>query len=398
MDVVAKIGTSIDKLGDNEAVVVSTVRTPLGRAAKGSLKEMRPDDLLALAIAAAVERVPGLDKGNIEDVITGCAMPEGEQGMNVARNAALLAGLPDTVPGVTVNRFCSSGLQAVTFAAQQIMLGIGDTYIASGVECSSRALQGVFKPNPKFLGNDYGMPAVYIPMGQTAENVARKFNVSRQDQDELAYNSHMKAVRAQKEGWFDAEIIPVTTPDGNVVTKDDGPRPDTTMERLASLQPVFREDGTVTAGNSCPLNDGAAAAVIMSLGKARALGLKPIARIVSFAVGGVAPEVMGIGPVVAIPKVLERTGLTIEDIDFVELNEAFASQVLEVCRQMKIDIDKQLNPKGGAIALGHPFGCTGVRIMTTLLNDLQQFDKHIGLETMCVGGGQGYATIFERLN
>lgn len=398
MNNVAKIGTPLSKLGDNEAVIVSTVRTPLGRAFKGSLKDMRPDDLLGLAIKAAVERVPGLDPADIEDVATGCAMPQGEQGMNVARNAALLAGLPDTVPGVTINRFCSSGLVALTFVAQQIVLGVGDVYIASGVECSSRIRPVDHSPNPLF-GPDKELPDVYIPMGQTAENVARRFGVSRQDQDLLAYQSQMKASKAQAEGMFDNEIIPVTTPDGNVVTKDDGPRPDTTLEKLATLQPVFREDGSVTAGNSCPLNDGAAAAVVMSLGKARALGLTPIARVVSMGVSGLEPEIMGIGPVGAVPKALKRAGgLTIQDVDIVELNEAFASQVIEVCRQLNIDIDKQLNPKGGAIALGHPFGCTGIRIMTTLLNDLKQFDKQIGLETMCVGGGQGYATVFERLN
>jgi acetyl-CoA acetyltransferase family protein len=400
MSNVAKIGTPLSELGDNEAVIVSSVRTPVGRASKGSLKDMRADDLAAIAIKGAVERVPGLNKANIEDVILGCAMPEGEQGLNVARCAAILAGLPDLVPGVTVNRFCASGLQAITFAAQQIMLGIGDVYVAGGVECTSRVPMGGMNPsfNRKLIGKTPPFPNVYIPMGMTAENVARRFEVSRQIQDEFALASHMKAARAQKEGYFDAEIIPVTIPDGSVVTKDDGPRADTTLQKLAELKPVFIEGGSVTAGNSSPLNDGAAATVLMSMRKARELGLKPLARIVSFAVSGLEPEIMGIGPVSAVTKLLARVGLKIEDIDIVELNEAFAVQAYEVCRQLNIDIDLQLNPKGGAIALGHPLGCSGARIMATLVNDLHQFDKHIGIETMCVGGGQGYATLVERLN
>ncbi len=402
MNYVAKVGTSQNELGDNEAVIVSAVRTPVGRAFKGSLRDARPDDLAGLAIKAAVERVPGLDKSQIEDVILGCANPEGEQGYNVARNAALLAGLPDTVPGVTVNRFCSSGLQAITFAAQQIILGIGEVYVAGGTECTSKVPEqgkSLFKPNPKFVDRDgSGLPDVYIPMGMTAENVARRFGVSRQAQDEFALASQMKAVKAQQAGWFEAEIVSVTLDDGRVISKDDGPRPSTTLEGLAALQPVFREDGSVTAGNSCPLNDGAAATVIMSLGKARELGLKPMARIVSWAVSGLEPEIMGVGPVEAVGKLLKRTGLSIEDIDIFELNEAFASQAYEVCRQLGVDMAKQLNPKGGAIALGHPFGCTGARIMATLLYGMQQFDKQIAIETMCVGGGQGYAALIERLN
>jgi len=399
MSEIAKVGTPQSQLGDHEAVIVSAVRTPVGRAVKGSLKDMRADDLAAVAIKAAIERVPGLDLKQIEDVILGCAMPEGEQGLNVARNAAFLAGLPATASGVTVNRFCASGLQAITFAAQQVMLGIGDIYVAGGVECTSRVPMGGMNPslNRKLVGGKFGLPEVYIPMGLTAENVAKRFNVSRETQDEFALASQMKAVRAQKEGYFDEEIIPVTLPDGSVVTKDDGPRADTTMDKLAALKPVFVEGGSVTAGNSSPLNDGAAATVIMSLGKARELGLKPLARIVSFAVAGVAPEVMGIGPVPAVGKLLSRLGLKIEDIDIVELNEAFASQAYEVCRQLGIDMDKQLNPKGGAIAIGHPLGCSGARIMATLMADLRQFDKHIGIETMCVGGGQGYAALVERL-
>jgi len=350
----------------------------------------------------AVERVPGLDKNQIEDVILGCANPEGEQGYNVARNAALLAGLPNSVPGVTVNRFCSSGLNAITFAAQQIILGTGEVYVAGGTECSSRVPEqgkSLFKPNHRFVDREEsGMPDVYIPMGLTAENVANRFKVSRETQDEFAFASQMKAVKAQKEGLFDPEIVPVTLHDGTVVSKDDGPRPSTTLEGLAALQPVFVEGGSVTAGNSCPLNDGAAATVIMSMGKARELGLKPMGRIVSWGVSGLAPEIMGIGPIEAVTKLLKRAGLTIKDIDIFELNEAFASQAYEVCHQLGVDMSTQLNPKGGAIALGHPFGCTGARIMTTLLFGLQQFDKQIAIETMCVGGGQGYAALVERLN
>ncbi len=402
MSSVAKVGTPFNKLADNEAVIVSAVRTPVGRAFKGSFKDLRPDDLAGLAIKAAVERVPGLDKSQIEDVILGCANPEGEQGSNVARVAALLAGLPDTVPGVTVNRFCSSGLNAITFAAQQIILETGDIFVAGGTECTSRVpAKGTpaFVPNPRFVNREQsGLPDVYISMGMTAENVARRFGVSRETQDEFAYASQMKAVRAQKEGLFDSEIVPVELPDGNVVRKDDGPRAGTTLEGLAALQPVFVEGGSVTAGNSCPLNDGAAATVIMSLGKARELGIKPLARIVSWSVSGLAPEIMGVGPIEAVRKLLKRTGLKIEDIDIFELNEAFASQAYEVCNQLGVDQLKQLNPKGGAIALGHPFGCTGARIMATLIAGLQQFDRQIAIETMCVGGGQGYATLVERLN
>jgi acetyl-CoA acetyltransferase family protein len=325
MSNVAKVGTPQDQLGDNEAVIVSSVRTPVGRASKGSFKDMRADDLAAIAIAAAVERVPGLDKHEIEDVIMGCAMPEGEQGLNVARNAAFLAGLPDTAPGVTVNRFCASGLQAIAFAAQQIMLGIGDAYVAGGVECTSRVPMGGYNPslNRKLVGGKFGYPEVYIPMGLTAENVAKRFNVSREVQDEFALGSQMKAVRAQREGYFDDEIIPVTLPDGSVVTKDDGPRADTTLQKLAELKPAFIEGGSVTAGNSSPLNDGAAATVLMSMRKARELGLKPLARIISFAVSGVEPEIMGMGPVPAVTKLLARTGLKIEDIDIVRQSPKF---------------------------------------------------------------------------
>ncbi len=402
MDFVAKVGTSQDKLGNNEAVIVSAVRTPVGRAFKGSLKEVRPDDLAGFAIKAALDRVPGLDKSQIEDVILGCANPEGEQGYNVARNAALLAGLPSSVPGVTVNRFCSSGLQAITFAAQQIILGTGEVYVAGGTEASSRVPEqgkSLFKPNPRFVDREAsGLPNVYISMGLTAENVAKQFKVSRETQDEFALASQMKAVKAQQEGWFDDEIIPVILDDGTVVSQDDGPRASTTLEGLAALKPVFMEDGTVTAGNACPLNDGAAATVIMSLGKARELGLKPLARVVTWSVSGLAPEIMGVGPIEAVRKLLKRAGLKIEDIDIFELNEAFASQAYEVCHQLGVKMETQLNPKGGAIALGHPFGCTGARIMATLLAGMKQFDKQLAIETMCVGGGQGYAALVERMN
>lgn len=396
----AKVGTSQDKLDDREAVIVSAVRTPVGRAGKGSLKDLRIDDLGALVVRAALERAGQLDPNEIEDVIFGCAMPEGEQGLNVARNIGVLSGIPSTAAGVTVNRFCASGLQAINMAAQNIMLGFGDIYVAGGIESMSRVPMGGFNPsfNKKLVGGKAGFPEVYIPMGMTAENVARKYNVSRQEQDEFAYHSHMRAIKAQKEGMFKDEIVPVQLADGSILENDEGPRADTSLEKLATLKPVFVDGGSVTAGNSSPLNDGAAAAVVMSLGKARALGLKPIARIVTMAVAGVEPELMGIGPIPAVRKVLERAGLKIEDIDIIELNEAFASQAIVVMRELGISHEKQLNLKGGAIAIGHPLGCSGARIMATLMNDLQQFDATIGIETMCVGGGQGLATIVERLN
>ncbi len=397
---VGKLGTSQAKLGDREAVIISAVRTPVGRAGKGSLKDLRIDDLGALVIRVALERAGNLDTALIEDVIFGCAMPEGEQGLNVARNIGVLAGISVGAGGVTVNRFCASGLQSINMAAQSVMLGLGDVFIAGGVESMSRVPMGGFNPsfNKKLVGGKSGFPEVYIPMGLTAENVAKKYNVSRQEQDEFAYRSHMKAIQAQKDGMFKDEIVPVTLSNGSILENDEGPRADTTMEKLASLKPVFVEGGSVTAGNSSPLNDGAAATVVMSLGKARELGLKPLARIVTMAVAGVEPELMGMGPVPAVRKALARAGLKIEDIDVIELNEAFASQALAVSRELGINIDKQLNPKGGAIAIGHPLGCTGSRIMATLLNDMRQYDAQIAMETMCIGGGQGLATILERLN
>jgi acetyl-CoA acetyltransferase family protein len=387
-------------LGDREAVIVSAVRTPVGRAQKGSFKDLRIDDLGALVVKAALERAGNLDAALVEDVIFGCAMPEGEQGLNVARNIGILSGIPATAAGVTVNRFCASGLQAINMAIQNVIMGYGDVFVAGGIESMSRVPMGGFNPslNKKLVGGKFGFPEVYIPMGLTAENVAKKYNVSREEQDEFSYQSHMRAVKAQQEGMFKDEIVPVTLPDGSVVDKDDGPRADTTLERLASLKPVFVEGGTVTAGNSSPLNDGAAAAVVMSLGKARELGIKPLARFVTLAVSGVEPEIMGIGPIPAVRKALARAGLTIQDIDIVELNEAFASQSLVVARELGISREKQLNLKGGAIAIGHPLGCSGARIMATLMNDLKQFDAHLAIETMCVGGGQGLATIVERMN
>lgn len=397
-----KPGTSAAQLGDREAVIVSAVRTPVGRANKGGLKEVRIDDLGALAVKAALARVPELDPALVEDVIFGCAIPEGEQGLNVARLIGLLAGLPDTAGGVTVNRFCASGLQSINMAAQNVLLGMGDVFVAGGIESMSHVPMTGFNPslNKKLAGgrDKTGYPAAYIPMGLTAENVAREYKISREEQDEFALRSHQKAISAQRDGLFKAEIVPVTLPDGSVVENDEGPRADTTLEKLASLKPVFVADGTVTAGNSSPLNDGAAAVIVMSMGKARELGIKPIARLVTLAVAGVAPEMMGIGPIPAVRKALARAGMKIEDIDVIELNEAFASQSLAVCRELGINIEKQLNPNGGAIAIGHPLGCTGSRIMATLLNDMQQMDATFGLETMCIGGGQGLATIVERLN
>jgi acetyl-CoA C-acetyltransferase len=385
-----------------EAVIVSTARTPIGRAFKGSLTEARPDDMAGFIIDAALNKIPALDRADVVDVILGAANGAGEQSMNVARNAALLAGLPDSVPGTTVNRFCASSLQSIRMAFHAIKAGEGDTYVAAGVESVSRTGGRGFQKedlNPRFVpGNDDFINAVYIPMGMTAENVADQFGITRERQDEFAKLSQDRAVEAQKNGFFEREITPYTLPNGNVVSQDDGPRPGTTIEKLASLKPAFKEDGSVTAGNACPLNDGAAAVVVMSDEKAKALGLQPIARIVASSVSGLAPEIMGVGPIEAVKKVLAQAGMSIGDIDVVELNEAFASQVLAVCDEVGISVEDQLNPHGGAIALGHPFGQTGARIMTTLLNDLQTLDKTYGLETMCVGGGQGMAMIVERLS
>jgi acetyl-CoA C-acetyltransferase len=379
-----------------EAVIVSTARTPIGRARKGSLVDARPDDLVAFAIDAALQKAAELDRGRIEDVMVGCGFPEQKQGMNLGRRAALLAGLPEQVPGTTVNRFCASSLQTIRMAFHAIRAGEGNAYVAAGVE-SITQVDGYPKDaeelHPKLFGDDAPIANVYIPMGMTAENVADRWDVSREDMDRFAQRSQERAVAAQESGFFDREVTPW---DG--VTRDDGPRAESTLERLASLDPAFRPDGRVTAGNSCPLNDGAAAVVVTSDALASELGLKPRARIIASAVSGVEPEIMGVGPIGAVRAVLKQAGMTIEDVDVVELNEAFAAQVLPVCRELGIDpFSEKLNPHGGAIALGHPYGMTGARIMCTLLNDLETLDGTIGLETMCVGGGQGMAMLVERL-
>ena len=386
----------------SEAVIVATARTPIGRAFKGSLKDVRADDTGGFIVQKLMEKVPAVDPASVEDVIWGAAQHVGEQGMNMARQVGLLGGLPDTVPATSVNRFCSSSLQSIRMAFHAIKAGEGDTYVCGGMEWVSRTSGKGFSVedlNPRFM--DESRPDfinnVYIAMGMTAENVAEKYGVSRERMDEYAALSQNRAVEAQKNGFFDREITPVELPDGTIVDKDDGPRPGTTVEKLAELKPAFKDDGKVTAGNACPLNDGAAAVLVMDEDKARSLGLEPLARIKASAVSGLAPEIMGVGPIEACKKVLAQAGMTISDIDIVELNEAFAAQVLPVCDEVGISIEDQLNPNGGAIALGHPFGMTGARIMTTLINDLQTFDKTYGLETMCVGGGQGMAMIIERL-
>ena len=392
-----------------EAVIVSAVRTPIGRANKGVLRDVRADDLAALAVRAAVERVPQLDLSLIEDVIIGCAFPEGEQGMNLARIVGALAGLPETAGGVTVNRFCASSLQAFNMAAQSIMLDQGDVFVAGGVENMSRVPMGGFNPsfNPRLVQsrdgkglNESGVMeyaySSYIPMGLTAENLAREYSISREAQDEFALRSHQKAIAATDNGIFKREIVPVPLPAGRVMEIDEGPRRDTSLERLASLEPAFIKGGSVTAGNSSPLNDGASAVVLMSAAKARELGIQPLARVISMAVAGVRPDVMGFGPVPAMKKALQRAGLQINDIDIIELNEAFAAQSLAVVQAMGIDMER-LNPHGGAIALGHPLGCSGARLIATLVNDLQTEDKRRGIATLCIGGGQGLATIIERI-
>jgi acetyl-CoA C-acetyltransferase len=381
-----------------QAVIVDAIRTPIGRAGKGSLKDVRADDLAAVPLRALQERNPQVDFSTVDDVMMGCGFPEGEQGYNVGRNAALLAGIDHHVPATTVNRFCASSLQTIRMAFHAIEAGEGDTYVACGVEAVSRAGGGAdFEFHPELDGSEGSLYNVYIPMGLTAENVAERCNVTREQQDEWAVVSQSRAVDARESGHFDSEIVPVTTPDGNEVAKDDGPRPGTTMEKLGQLKPAFREDGTVTAGNACPLNDCAAAVLVMSDERAREAGCEPRARIVASHVAAIRPEIMGLGPLPAVRGVLERAGMTTDDVDVVELNEAFAAQVVPCKQELGIDDDK-LNPFGGAIALGHPFGMTGARIMTTLLNDLETLDKSIGLETMCVAGGMGQAMIVERLN
>ncbi len=399
-----------------EAVIVSTARSPVGRAFKGSLKDERPDDITAQIVNAALDKVPQLDRSDVEDLMLGTGSPAGEQGFNAARVVAVLAGL-DNVPGVTVNRYCSSSLQTIRMAAHAIKAGEGDAFVAAGVEFVSRYGNGASDNgdarNERF--NDAmmrtlrrseggaetwsppeGLPDIYIAMGQTAENVAQQENVSREEQDAWGVRSQNRAEDAIKRGFFEVDITPVTLSNGSVLSADDGPRPGTTLEGVSQLKPVFRPDGTVTAGNACPLNDGAAAVVVMSDEKAKQLGIKPLARIVSSGVTGLNPEIMGLGPIEASRQALARAGMTIDDIDLVEINEAFAAQVLPSAAHLGIDHDK-LNVNGGAIAIGHPFGMSGARIMTTLINGLVDADKTIGLETMCVGGGQGMAMIIERL-
>jgi acetyl-CoA C-acetyltransferase len=398
-----------------EPVIVAAARTPIGRAMKGSLVSMRPDDLAALAVGAAVSQVPALDPTEIEDLILGCGLPGGESGFNMGRVVATLLGW-ETVPGTTVTRYCASSVQAMRMAAHAIKAGEGDVFVAAGVETVSRFVNGSSDSgphNPKFADAEArttataeagaeewspveGLPDTYIPMGQTAENVARLRGVTRERMDEFAALSQQRAAESQANGFFAREITPVTLEDGTVVSTDDSPRPGTTAEGLAELKPVFRPNGLVTAGNACPLNDGAAATVIMSDTRAAELGITPLARIISTGVTGLNPEIMGLGPVEASKQALARAGMTIDDVDLVEINEAFAAQVIPSADDLGIDWDK-LNVNGGSIAIGHPFGMTGARIMTTLLNGLTTADKSVGLETMCVGGGQGMAIIIERM-
>ena len=389
-----------------EAVIIDCLRTPVGKAPRGSLRNTRPDDLAAIVIRRLLEKHPAIAAEEIDDVILGCAMPEAESGMNMARIAGLRAGLPDSVPGVTINRFCSSGLQAIAMAADRIRSGSAQVIIAGGAESLSMIPMAgnKFSPNPWMVDH---LPEIYMGMGLTAEQVRNKYAISREDADQFAYRSHQHAINAQASGKFDDEIVPVpiesTTLDNGapkhhtaVFAKDEGPRADTSLEALAKLKPVFQSDGTVTAGNSSQTSDGAAAAIVISEKKAGQLGLKPMARFVSFAVAGVPPEIMGIGPVVAIPKALALAGLKTDDIGVIELNEAFAVQALAVIRKAGLDLDR-VNPNGGAIALGHPLGCTGAKLTATILREMQRKDTRYGMVTMCVGGGQGAAGIFENL-
>jgi acetyl-CoA C-acetyltransferase len=403
-----------------EAVIVATARSPIGRATKGSLKELRPDDLTVQMVRAVLDKVPELDPAKIDDLVLGCGQPAGEGGFNMARVVAVLAGL-DSVPGTTVNRYCSSSLQTTRMAFHAIKAGEGDVFVSAGVETVSRFFKGSADnlpdtENPLFDaakahteelaagGRTWtdprgagSLPDVYIAMGQTAENVAQLTGVTREEQDAFGVRSQNLAEKAIANGFWARDITPVTLPDGTVVDSDDGPRAGVTLEGVAALKPVFRPDGTVTAGNCCPLNDGAAAVVIMSDTRAKQLGLTPLARIVSTAVTGLSPEIMGLGPVEASKRALSRAGLTIGDVDLVEINEAFAAQVIPSARELGIEEDR-LNVNGGAIAVGHPFGMTGARITSTLINSLQWHDKQLGLETMCVGGGQGMAMVLERLS
>jgi len=406
----------------SEAVIVSTARSPIGRAFKGSLKDVRPDDLAAAIVTAAMAKIPGLDPRVVDDLYLGCAEPSGEQGANMARVVAVLAGF-DHLPGATINRFCASSVQTTRMAFHAIKAGEGDVFISGGVECVSRYRDfagaggsDAGAKNPRFAAAEARsarmaadnsiwsdprglglLPDIYLSMGQTAENVATSRGISRARQDEWGVASQNRAEKAIADGFFAREITPVTTPDGTVVSADDGPRAGVTLEAVSGLQPVFRENGTITAGNCCPLNDGAAAVVVMSDTRAAELGLTPLARVVSTGVTGLSPEIMGLGPVEATRQALARAGMSINDMDLIEINEAFAVQVLASMDDLGIDPDR-LNVHGGAIALGHPFGSTGARITTTLLNGLASRDGQLGLETMCVGGGQGMAIIYERLS
>jgi acetyl-CoA C-acetyltransferase len=397
-----------------EAVIVATARSPIGRAVKGSLVDLRPDDMSVQIVKALMAKVPQVPANAVEDLIMGCGQPAGEAGFNIARVVSILAGL-DT-PGVTVNRYCSSSLQTIRMAAHAIKAGEGDCFIAAGVEAVSRYGAGasdtapnpIFKPSgertreraqggaPAWTATE-GLPDIYIAMGQTAENVVQSEGLTREEMDEFAALSQQRAVANVENGFWEHEISPLTLPDGTVVSKDDGPRAGTTVEGLSQLKPVFRPDGSVTAGNSCPLNDGAAAVLVMSDTKASELGVTPLARVVSSGVSALNPEIMGLGPIDATRQALARAGMTIDDIDLVEINEAFAAQVIPSAKHLGISWDK-LNVNGGSIALGHPFGMTGARIMTTLIHGLQEADKQYGLETMCVGGGQGMAMVIERLS
>jgi len=412
-----------------DAVIVATARSPIGRAFKGSLKDFRADDLTALIVRAALDKVPALDSRDIDDLMVGCGLPGGEQGFNLARVVAILLGY-DHLPGVTLTRYCSSSLQTTRMALHAIKAGEGDVFISAGVEMVSRFARGSSDgqppdaaaavgggwENPAFAPAQHrsseaaaggqqwqdpretgALPDIYVAMGQTAENLAQVKGITREMQDEFGVRSQNLAEKSIANGFWEREIVPVTTPSGTLVERDDGPRPGVTVEGVRELKPVFRPDGTVTAANCCPLNDGAAAVVIMSDRKARDLGITPLARIVSTAVTALSPEIMGLGPVEASRRALDRAGMTIGDMDLVEINEAFAAQVIPSYQDLGVDIDR-LNVNGGSIAVGHPFGMTGARITGTLLNGLQTYDKTFGLETMCVGGGQGMAMVLERLN
>lgn len=395
------------KTKNNEVVIVAAKRMACGKANKGSLRFIRPDTMMGEVIRDLLKHSPGVEPEMVEDVIVGCAFPEGSQGMNVARQSAFLGGLPDTVPGMTVNRFCSSGLQTIALAAERIMAGGAEIIVAGGTESMTQVPMGgfSFQPNPELAEK---RPEVFINMGLTAENVAEKYNVSREDQDQFALESHQKAINAWEQGYFDDQITPIevehkfVTASGEfeekkfTFNKDEGPRKDTNLEALGGLRAVFKQGGSVTAGNSSQMNDAAAGVLVMSRRKADELGLEPIARYHGFAVAGVAPEVMGIGPVEAIPKVLKQAGLALNDIDLIELNEAFAAQSLAVIRETGLD-PKKVNINGGAIAMGHPLGCTGAKLTTQIIHDLHRLDKRYGMVTMCVGGGMGAAGIFEKL-